>query len=249
MTTTETRAIFWGTSWASATYPGDKITGLDAFYTGFSNSNYAKTGTEYSGSNGQAGSVSTYKGHLIDSATTAADGSNTNLILAEVCKLIVANGITPNANQYYAVYTDVKRGSQQYCGYHSGGTCPSSLAPSVVVQFAFFFDLANDNGCDSSDTSGLHSQPLSALASVSAHEIMEMITDPAQAVNGGWWDAYGNENGDKCAWSFGSPLVTFSDGTKWKLQGEWSNGAYLNPSAYPTSYPNLSNQKGCLSGL
>ena len=44
-------------------------------------------------------------GHLIDSATTAADGSQSSLILAEVCKLIVANGITPNANQYYAVYT------------------------------------------------------------------------------------------------------------------------------------------------
>ena len=34
---------------------------------------------------------------------------------------------------------------------------------------------------DTIDTSGLHSQPLAALASVSAHEIMETITDPAQA--------------------------------------------------------------------
>ena len=34
---------------------------------------------------------------------------------------------------------------------------------------------------DATDTSGLHSQPLAALASVSAHEIMETITDPAQA--------------------------------------------------------------------
>ena len=57
---------------------------------------------------------------------------------------------------------DVKRGSQQYCGYHSGGTCPSSLAPSVVVQFAFFFDLANDNGCDSS---GQYSPTLSSTLS------------------------------------------------------------------------------------
>ena len=43
--------------------------------------------------------------------------------------------------------TDVKRGSADYCGYHSGGYCSTSLAPSVVVQFAFFFDLTNDSGC------------------------------------------------------------------------------------------------------
>ena len=41
MPTANTKAIFWGTSWAS--YSGDKITGMDTWYQGFSNSNYAKT--------------------------------------------------------------------------------------------------------------------------------------------------------------------------------------------------------------
>jgi hypothetical protein len=39
--------------------------------------------------------------------------------------------------------------------------------------------------------------------------------------------------------------VGFSNGSQWKIQGEWSNAAYLAG----TGYPNNSGQKGCLSGL
>ena len=166
-----------------------------------------------------------------------------------VCKIIIANGITPNENQYFAVYTDVKRNGKGYCAWHSGGRCSGSLSPTTIVQIAFFFDLTGDSGCHVGDTSGLHSQNLADLASVTAHELSEAVTDPAQATNSGWYDATGMENGDKCAWSFGASLVTFTDGSKWKLQGEWSNAAYLNPSVYPTSYPTTQPNRGCLSGL
>src|SRR5258708_30004550 len=36
-------AIYWGPSWSNSTFVGDKITGLDSWYIGFNNSNYAKT--------------------------------------------------------------------------------------------------------------------------------------------------------------------------------------------------------------
>lgn len=39
-------AIFWGPKWADSTFVGDKITGLDSWHSGFSNSNYAKTSDE-----------------------------------------------------------------------------------------------------------------------------------------------------------------------------------------------------------
>src|SRR5579863_3298386 len=39
MPTATTKAIFWGTSWGA--YSGDKITGMDTWYNGFSQSNYA----------------------------------------------------------------------------------------------------------------------------------------------------------------------------------------------------------------
>jgi hypothetical protein len=231
MTTTSSKSIFWGTSWPS--YSGDKITGIDSWYTGFSGSNYAKTSDEYTGSNGQVGPTLTSQGHIVD-GSTAAGGGSTSTILAEVCKEITSPD--PAGNGYYAVYTDVPRGNAGYCAWHSAGTCHG-----VAVQFAFFFKLDGDGGCDPGDTSGLHSQGLAAIANVSGHELSEARTDPGLNA---WYDRQGAENGDKCAWTFGAPLVTFSNGSQWKIQGEWSNAAY-NAG---TGYPNSSGQRGCLAG-
>ena len=86
-----------------------------------------------------------------------------------------------------------------------------------------------------------YSQGLAALSNVSGHELSEARTDPTGL---GWFDASGEENGDKCAWTFNVPLVTFSNRSKWKIQGEWSNAAY-NAG---TGYSNSSGQKGCLDG-
>lgn len=226
------QAIFWGPNWGKASFVGDKISGIDKWSTGFSNSRYAKTSDEYTGTNGQVGPGLTYQGHFVDT-TTAAGGNSTSAILAEVCKVIPS----PKANGYYPVYVDKKRGTAGYCAYHSYGSCGG-----VRVQFAFFFNLDGDAGCDPDDASGLHSQGLAALANVSGHELSEARTDPSAP--GAWYDRQGEENGDKCAWTFNVPLVTFSNGTRWKIQGEWSNRAYTAQ----TGYPNRAGQRGCLDG-
>lgn len=233
MPTAVTESIFWGSSWGSS--PGDKITGMDSWYSGFTGSNYAKTSDEYTGSNGQVGASTSSLGHVIDLSASTGGGS-TSAILAEVCKVIT--NPDGSGNGYYAVYSDTPRGHAQYCAWHSYGTCGGT-----PVQFAFFFNLDGDAGCDPQDASGLHSQGLAALANVSGHELSEARTDPANP--GAWYDSTGAENGDKCAWTFGAPLVTFSNGIQWKIQGEWSNAAYTSG----TGYPNSSGQKGCLSGL
>jgi hypothetical protein len=227
-----TQSIFWGTSWAS--YTGDKMSGIDQWYLGFNGSHYAANSDEYAGSNGQVTSDTIYDGNVIDTGPSTG-GSSTSAILAEVCKMIPHSD--PNGNGYYAVYTDTRRGHANYCAYHSYGMCGGR-----PVQFAFFFDLDGDPGCDPQDTSGLHSQGLAALANVSGHELSEARTDPASP--GAWYDSKGEENGDKCAWTFNVPLVPFSNGTRWKIQGEWSNNAYTSG----TGYPNNSGQKGCLDG-
>jgi hypothetical protein len=231
MTTAVTQAIFWGTSWGS--YSGDKISGMDLWYTGFNGSNYAKTSDEYTGSNGQVGPTTSHLGHVIDT-TAASGGGSTSAILAEVCKTVTPDS---SGNGYYAVYTDLPRGNAGYCAWHSAGSCGGT-----PVQFAFFWKLDGDAGCDPQSTVAGESQGLAALANVSGHELSEARTDPASP--GAWYDASGAENGDKCAWTFQSSSVTFSNGTKWKIQGEWSNAAY-NAG---TGYPNSSGQKGCLQG-
>jgi hypothetical protein len=233
MVTAVSKNIFWGPSWNNPTFVGDKITGLDSFYIGFSNSNYAKTSDEYTGTNGTVGPVITHQGSVID-PSTATNGSSSAAILAEVCRMIP--NPDPSGNGYYSVYTDVKRGSAGFCAYHSTGTCQG-----IRVQFAFHFNLDGDTSCDPADTSGQHSQGLAALANVTAHELSEARTDPTLTA---WFDSKGQENGDKCAWTFNVPLVPFTNGTEWKVQGEWSNASYTAG----TGYPNRDGDKGCLDG-
>jgi hypothetical protein len=236
MTSAQIHPIFWGTSWPS--YSGDKITGIDAFYAGFGSSNYGKTNTEYTGSNGQVGVATSSAPSRVD-GSTATGGNNTAPILSEVCKAI-STGLVPletSGNGYYPVYTDVPRGSAGFCAWHSSGTCGGQR-----VQFAFFFKLDGDAGCDPQDTTTGHSQGLAAIANVSGHELSEALTDPASP--GAWYDSQGQENGDKCAWTFNVPSVVFTNGSHWKVQGEWSNAAYLAG----TGYPNSSGQRGCLDG-
>ena len=236
MPTAFTEAIFWGTSWAN--YQGDEIKGIDDWYSGFGGSNYAATSNEYTGldPNGNQSKVSStvsYAGHIVDTSAAPSHSIKTSAILAEVCSHIT----NPVTNGYYAVYTDTPRGHAGYCAWHSWGQCNGTN-----VQFAFFFNLDGDAGCDPQDTSTSHSQGLAALANVSGHELSEARTDPR---GDGWFDSGGAENGDKCAWSYGpNPIVKFSNNTQWKIQGEWSNHAFDTNSGYP----NRSGQNGCLQG-
>jgi hypothetical protein len=225
---TAAAAIFWGTTWP--TKAGDKISGMDKWYEGFGGSNYAKTSDEYKGSNGQVSATVSYQGHYVDSTKASGGGSPSN-ILNEVCKVIPS----PVSNGYYAVYTDLPR-SGNYCAYHSWGSCGGTQ-----VQFAFFWKLDGDSGCNPRSTVPNQSEGLAALANVSGHELSEARTDPRGA---GWFDSNRQENGDKCAWTFHVPYVTFPNGTNWKIQGEWSNHAYDTG----TGYANNSGQKGCLAG-
>lgn len=235
MTTSDIHPIFWGTSWAS--YSGDKIIGIDSLYAGWNNSHFAGTNTEYAGSNGTVGKTSTSAASVID-ATAATGGNNTGPILSEVCKEISAGKVplVTSGNGYYPVYTDIPRGSAGFCAWHSAGTCNGKR-----VQFAFFWKLDSDSGCDPGAAGG-HSQGLSALANVTAHELSEAVTDPASP--GAWYDPQGAENADKCAWVFNaSSLTTLSNGAKFKVQGNWSNAAY-NAG---TGYANSSGQRGCIN--
>jgi hypothetical protein len=210
------RPIFWGQNWNNSTFVGDKISGLQSFYVGLGGSNYAPTNSEYTQSNGvHVSTAVTLGATIIDLSTAAKSGQRTSTILAEVCKMVP----NPVAGGYYPVYVDAPRGSAGYCAWHSSGTCNG-----VLVQFAFFFNLDGDSGCDPGATGG-HSQGLSALANVTGHEWSEMVTDPQLNA---WYDSSGSENADKCAWTFGANLIPFPNGIPnplWRIQGNWSNNA------------------------
>ena len=224
-------AIYWGTTWSPT---DEKITGMDVFYRGIGGSTYAATCNEYTDSKkNQVTSAISYQGHIIDSSPAPSNGNRTSVILAEVCKMIPRSQMVANA--YYPVYIDNPRGTSNYCAWHSAGSCSG-----VTVQFAFFYKLDGDAGCDPQSTV-TSNEGLAALANVSGHELSEARTDPRLNA---WYDNGGGENADKCAWTFGTESLTFADGTQWKIQGNWSNKAY----SAGTGYPNSSGQQGCIDG-
>eukprot|EP01035_Chromulina_nebulosa_P023598 gene23598-30600_t len=156
------KLIFWGPSWQ--TNPGDKITGMDLFYKGWTDSEYANLHTEFYGTNGQATGSIIYQGYVIDSSP--ANSINGNVILSRVCSQITDTD--PNGNGYYVVYTETPRGSAGYCGWHSYGYCNG-----VPVQIAFIFNLDGDNACSvgspAPNPGWQMSQGVHALAGVSVH--------------------------------------------------------------------------------
>jgi hypothetical protein len=165
-------------------------------------------------------------GNLTDTSATPSGAPSTSAVLSEVAKV---TGNHPVANAYYPVYSDQPRGNAGYCAWHSSGTIGG-----VRVQFGFFFNLDGDPGCDPQSPSSLgHSQGLAALANVSGHELSEMLTDPQLNA---WYDQKGEENSDKCAWTWNGTVAI--GGQSWKIQGNWSNAA----ASARTGYANV----GCI---
>jgi len=231
----KTYAIFWGADWMSASFAGDKITGMDNFFNGFGGSSYAMTSKEYYDSSGYIASSSSYGGHVIDTSTPPSRNPQVSTIVAEACK---ATSNNPDPSAIYFIYTSTTAGNVNYCAWHSWGNCSNG----AKVQVAYMPNIDGIAGCDPVDTTTKNSQGLAAIANVTGHELLEGITDPRGT---GWVDSSGAENGDKCAWSFPSTnngISTFVNGAQFKIQMEWSNAAYTNG----TGELNRSGQKGCI---
>lgn len=213
--------IFWGTSWNNSSFVGDKKTGLDYLYNNVGGSKYLHTNSEYTDGSGTVNTISVTKAptDLNDYSATPSGAPSTTAVLNEVAK---ETGGQPQPGWYYPVYSDQPRGNAGYCAWHSSGTING-----IQVEFGFFFNLDGDPGCDPQSPSNLRSQGLAALGNVTGHELSEMLTDPQ--INA-WQDRQGNENSDKCAWTFDG-TVTIGTQT-WKIQGNWSNAAANARSGY-----------------
>jgi len=125
---------------------------------------------------------------------------------------IVANSINDgtfpsDVNGLYYVLTDptVQETSgfcSWYCGWHTYATIGSSnikysFVGNAVEQCPF--------GCAIQvDSSPNNDVGIDAMISVMAHELAEAVSDPNLDA---WFDSMGQENADKCAWTFGDVSV------------------------------------------
>ena len=105
----------------------------------------------------------------------------------------------PSPTALYLVFTDGFPEPAGFCAWHDGGKCPDGRR----IHVAYLPNMASAPQCDPGDLfrcNGL-SAPTRALANVTAHEVMEMLTDPD---GDGWLDRSGEEIADRCNWRFGS---------------------------------------------
>jgi hypothetical protein len=149
-------------------------------------------------------------------SSTVAYPYGTSLSDAQILQVVKDNLGTsaPDPNGIYFVLTssDVTASSgfcTSYCGWHNHAT-----VNGVDTKYAF---VGNPDRCISAcaaQTTGPNGNAgADGMASIIAHESEEATTDPDLNA---WYDSRGAENGDKCAWTFGTES-TASNGSKYNV--------------------------------
>ena len=167
--------------------------------------------------------------------TTLSQG----LIQTIVSEAISAGDFPSDTKGLYFVLTDTKTKLSgfctSYCGWHTNGTIGGQN-----IKYSFVGNPATQcpRSCAVETTSPNNNAGADGRASVIMHELEEATTDPDVSGGGGlkygWYDdASGMENGDKCAWSFGTTYTT-GNGSKanmklgardYLIQQNWVNDA------------------------
>jgi Phosphate-induced protein 1 conserved region len=192
--------------------------------------------TYYDGSNVHVANNVVYKGSTTDNYSQGKSLSDASI------QTIVANHISafggPDPNGVYFVLTsaDVNETSgfcTQYCGWHTHGTISGS-----DIKYAFVGNPARClSACAAQSTSPNNDPGGDGMASIIAHELEEATTDPDLNA---WYDNRGEENADKCAWTFGTESTASNGskynvtigGTNYLIQRNWVNasGGYCSMS-------------------
>jgi hypothetical protein len=105
-------------------------------------------------------------------------------------------------------------GAGTYCAYHS------SFGNKVYATMPY----ASDGACYGSPSTYPNGVDQDIVLSPTSHEQFEAYSDPNLDA---WYDAGGNENGDKCAYTYGNVEPDGTNfvlwGNRYQLQEEWSN--------------------------
>ncbi|HEX2913667.1 MAG TPA: hypothetical protein VH186_22880 [Chloroflexia bacterium] len=169
--------------------------------------------TYYNGSNTHVSNAVHYAGSTTDSYSQGTSLSDAS-IQTIVSSAISGGKLPKDTNAVYFVLTsgDVNETSgfgTQYCGWHTNGSISGS-----DIKYSFVGNPARYmSACAAQTTSPNGNAQADAMASVLAHELEEAVTDPDLNA---WYDTRGNENADKCAWTFGTES-TATNGSKYNV--------------------------------
>jgi len=197
----------WNQSNGSDTPAGQQI--IRDFANTIGGSPYFQLNSSLSAGTTITGNV-TFGGESTDTGSQGTTLSDAK-VLSVVTHALSTGALPYNANGVYFVLTssNISESSgfcTQYCGWHTSGSSTSGK-----VRYAF---VGNANRCLSAcaaqTTSPNGNAGVDGMVSVMAHELSEATTDPDLNA---WFDSRGQENGDKCAWTFGHAQFTTSNGS------------------------------------
>lgn len=223
--TTHVYYIWYG-AWS-----GSAQTILSDLAQGIGGSSYYNINTTYyNGSGTTISNAVTLAGTTTDNYSRGTSLSD-SAIFNVVADAINSGRLAKDTNAVYFVLTsaDVTASSgfcTQYCGWHTHGTIGG-----VDIKYSF---VGNPDRCPSScaiQTTGPNGNAgADGMASIISHELEEAVTDPDLNA---WYDTRGQENADKCAWTFGTTStasngalynMTFG-GRNWMIQRNWVNAS------------------------
>jgi hypothetical protein len=164
--------------------------------------------------------------------------------IQQVVATAIANGSLPSdTNALYFVLTskDVTATSgfcSAYCGWHNHAAINGS-----DIKYSFVGNAASQcpTGCiapENQAASPNNNIGADGMASVMMHELVETVSDPDLNA---WSDIIGQENADKCAWTFGT-TTTLANGSVYNVN--FGAGKFLIQQNWSAAAP-----QGCLQGL
>jgi Phosphate-induced protein 1 conserved region len=157
--------------------------------------------TYYNGSGTHVSNLVSYAGSTSDDYSQGTSLSDAG-VQAVVSSATSSGRLPKDTNGVYFVLTsaDVNETSgfcTQYCGWHTSGTIGGS---DIKYSFVGNPDRC-PSACEQQTTSPNNNAGADGMASIIAHELEEAVTDPDLNA---WYDSRGQENADKCAWTFGT---------------------------------------------
>jgi len=159
--------------------------------------------TYYNASNQNVVNQAAYGGSFSVSQYPAGSSSYAKTLTDLDIYNIVASVHPTDTNGVYFVLTspDVNESTgfcTQYCGWHDHGTING-----LDIKYSFIGDAAAacPSACEQQSTGPNGGGGGDAMASIIAHELDEAVTDPDLNA---WFDSGGEENADKCVWTFGT---------------------------------------------
>ncbi len=225
--TTHVYYIWYG-NWSTDAGANSILTNLAGHIGG---SPYFNINTTYGDTTGNVANSVSYGGSASDPGSLGTSLSD-NDIGTLVANAIGSGQLPLDANGVYFVLTapgvnETSGFLTQYCGWHTYGTLGSTN-----VKFAFVGDAQGPNlgACAVQSVSPNGDAGADAMASVIAHELEESVTDPELDA---WYDSAGNENADKCAWTFGTTYNATNGsaanmalgGLNYLIQQNWLNAS------------------------